>query len=192
MTTEFPVMKGSARMARGAGYFEVPLFTLLYGNLWMGSSPAEFADELEAYNYDLYDYGAYRVARGMVGRPINCRWLLKDGQPRFDAILNLYQWGEYVLPEGTEQVTLTMYDGEGVDVETVNQAVDQVCEWLDEGKTVLVHCQAGLNRSSLVSALVLQRYYGFSIAQAIEQIRERRSPTCLCNEDFENYLRSLT
>lgn len=191
MTETFPIMRGNARMARGAGYFEVPLFSHIYENLWMGSSPAQFADELEAYNYDLYDYGAYRIAQGMVGRPINCHWLMKEDTPRFDAILNLYQWGEYVVPEGVQQVTLTMWDGVGVDIETVDEAVQYVRTWLDEGKTVLVHCQAGLNRSSLVTARVLMAHYGFGAEEAIEWIRERRSPTCLCNEDFEYYLRSL-
>ena len=51
------------------------------------------------------------------------------------------------------------------------------------------HCHAGLNRSSLALAAYLHLYRGYRISEAIEQIRARRSPLCLCNALFEKTLR---
>lgn len=59
-------------------------------------------------------------------------------------------------------------------------------EWR-RGKKVLVRCQAGWNRSGLVTALVLIRE-GLPAAEAIDLIREKRSPWALCNEDFVRFL----
>jgi len=57
----------------------------------------------------------------------------------------------------------------------------------EDGPT-LVHCQAGLNRSSLVAARALV-LGGMTADDAIALIREKRSPACLCNPAFERWLR---
>ena len=54
-------------------------------------------------------------------------------------------------------------------------------------RPVLVHCQAGLNRSSLVAARALM-FEGRPAVDAIAVVRKRRSPACLCNQAFEEYL----
>ena len=56
------------------------------------------------------------------------------------------------------------------------------------GKQVLVRCQAGLNRSGLVMALVLIRE-GYSADDAIDLIRQRRGSSALCNRRFVAWLR---
>ena len=56
------------------------------------------------------------------------------------------------------------------------------------GKRVLIRCQAGWNRSSLVMALVLMRE-GWHAGHAIETMRKKRSPHVLCNLSFERWLR---
>jgi protein-tyrosine phosphatase len=53
---------------------------------------------------------------------------------------------------------------------------------------VLVHCQAGLNRSSLVVAEYLIRYEGLTGPKAVQMIRESRSQVCLCNPDFDRWV----
>lgn len=63
--------------------------------------------------------------------------------------------------------------------------------WANTSRKVLVRCQAGLNRSGLVVALVLYKH-GWDVGEAIERIREKRSPYALCNSSFERYLRSLS
>ena len=52
---------------------------------------------------------------------------------------------------------------------------------------MLVRCQAGLNRSGLVTALVLIKD-GFTPYQAIDLIRQRRTDIALFNENFANWL----
>jgi protein-tyrosine phosphatase len=58
------------------------------------------------------------------------------------------------------------------------------------GKRVLIRCQAGWNRSSLIMALVLIRD-GWPAADAIRLMRAQRSPYVLCNRDFERWLLSV-
>ena len=58
--------------------------------------------------------------------------------------------------------------------------------WLD-GAEVLIRCQAGMNRSGLVTALVLTMA-GLTPAQAITLIRRQRGESCLFNEHFVEWL----
>ena len=53
---------------------------------------------------------------------------------------------------------------------------------------VLVHCQAGLNRSALVTGLALV-LAGLTPTEAITTLR-KRSPAILCNKYFERWLLS--
>lgn len=59
-------------------------------------------------------------------------------------------------------------------------------DW-QKGKKVLIRCQAGWNRSGLIMALVLLRD-GMPARQAIDLIRETRSPHALCNKTFVQFL----
>jgi hypothetical protein len=63
-------------------------------------------------------------------------------------------------------------------------------EW-KRGKRVLTRCQAGWNRSGLVTALVLL-IDGYSAEAAINLIRVKRSKHALCNPRFEAFLRGVT
>lgn len=59
-------------------------------------------------------------------------------------------------------------------------------EW-KKGKKVLIRCQAGWNRSGLITALVLLRE-GWSAEEAIKTIRDNRSKYALKNQVFANWL----
>lgn len=109
-------------------------------------------------------------------------------------VLSLYPWERYDLDfrdEEVERVEITMYDSETQGFEQVEELADMVNKWLDDGEQVLVHCQAGLNRSSLIAARVLMKRYGWSGDETIDYIRENRSKACLCNPAFEMYLRHV-
>lgn len=54
-------------------------------------------------------------------------------------------------------------------------------------KKVLIRCQAGWNRSGLITALVLIKD-GWTPENAIALIRQKRSPHALCNREFVQYL----
>jgi len=103
-------------------------------------------------------------------------------------IVSLYPWKSYdIRHDISSALAVTMYDSN-------DQAAGQVpaiAAWVNECRKtgpVLVHCQAGLNRSSLVacSALMLN---GLTADEAIVLVREKRSPVCLCNPAFERWLR---
>lgn len=56
---------------------------------------------------------------------------------------------------------------------------------LKAGRTVLVTCQAGINRSALVAALALQLFAGMEPWISLETIRAHRFPYCLSTDCFE-------
>jgi len=66
-------------------------------------------------------------------------------------------------------------------------AARQVVQHLRDGKTVLVTCMQGWNRSGMVSAHVLRELTGAPGSQIVEHIQKRR-PNALCNPTFVQYL----
>ena len=209
----FPIMRGNAAMAVGAGFFEVPLFSQVIDGLWHGCSPAEFPDELEEWEYDFQRIPYHKlveIERAMRnGMIVDCHWLWETqvdshpvvgGRPleteirvpRFNAILNLYPWGKYRVPDGVTYQEVEMYDGHGEpDKDQIDGLALSVAMAVKVGQRVLVHCQAGLNRSSLVIVRALMLGWDMTADQAIDLVRGSRSPMCLCNDNFEQFLRSL-
>jgi predicted protein tyrosine phosphatase len=179
----YPIMKGNARMALGASYFEVPLFSQITDKLWTGCSPSEFPDELEAFGYE----PLMRYSPGIS----KCHWL---HDTEFQAIVNLYPWGQYVRPDNVlEEDYLEVEMSDSADTDDLLVRVAALSAWIvmtvdEEGKKTLVHCQAGLNRSALVAAAYLIRT-GMSVDEAIQLLRDKRSPVVLCNSYFEKWLR---
>jgi len=58
------------------------------------------------------------------------------------------------------------------------------------GQRVLIRCQAGMNRSGLIMALVLIRE-GYTADEAINLIRTKRSKHALFNGRFEKWLKEV-
>jgi hypothetical protein len=107
-------------------------------------------------------------------------------------VVSLYKWEQYRVHNGVKSfLVVEAYDAE---VYKIVQELRPLVDWtktrLALGPT-LVHCQAGLNRSGLLCALVLREHFGLSSAEAIKLLRERRSPAVLCNDSFEEYLLKL-
>jgi protein-tyrosine phosphatase len=71
--------------------------------------------------------------------------------------------------------------------------IEALADWIHKqwkaGDRVLIRCQAGLNRSSLVTALVLMKE-GMSADEAIALIRKERSVDCFSNLHFVEYLQN--
>lgn len=106
----------------------------------------------------------------------------------FKFVVSLYEWERYSIGPDTVRFEVEMYDStEDLDDVKILGLGRMVNGLLESGKT-LIHCQAGLNRSSLVAAtaLILQ---GFAPREAIDLLRERRSDAVLCNPTFEAWLR---
>lgn len=111
----------------------------------------------------------------------------------FSDIFSFYKWELYTHAEQTRYHEWTMYDSanQPVDVDAIAEAVPQIVDALNEGGNVLVHCQAGINRSNLVAAHVLHDWKGITYTEAIDLLRERRSHLVLANGLFAGYLKGL-
>ena len=104
--------------------------------------------------------------------------------------LSLYQWEDYRIDHDLrESRTVEMYD-------SVNQGLEQIPElgeWVNQRRLigpVFVHCQAGINRSSLVVAAALIGLGDVATGdEAIKLIRQQRDRACLANPAFERWVR---
>jgi len=107
----------------------------------------------------------------------------------FDSVYTLYG---YANPAGsrTKEIRLPFMDGDLSDIDVERDLWLPVSEahadW-KAGRRVLIRCQAGLNRSGLVMALVLIRE-GYSPEDAIALIRVKRGEDALFNARFVTWL----
>ena len=106
----------------------------------------------------------------------------------FDLVVTLYADAQ-PAPWGVREIRYGFPDGPLIPHDA-RQAVDLARmaheDWCN-GYRVLVRCQAGVNRSGLVSALILM-LEGYDASAAIDLLRARRSPVVLSNSSFESWL----
>lgn len=106
----------------------------------------------------------------------------------FDTVVTLYA---DALPADwfVREIRYGFYDHdtEHFDTEELFDLVRIAHSDWKRGKRVLIRCQAGWNRSGLITALVLIRE-GIHPRTAIDLQRERRNKWVLCNENFEKWL----
>jgi hypothetical protein len=74
--------------------------------------------------------------------------------------------------------------------EALVELADELVHELNHGGTLLTMCNAGRNRSGLLSALVLRSLYGLSGEAALTIVRANR-PLAVANPEFESFLRTL-
>ncbi len=106
----------------------------------------------------------------------------------FEAIVTMYAWARpadwsvqefrYGIPDAAIQ---------DIDLVRLRQAVEFGYARWKAGDRVLVRCQAGLNRSGLVTALILMKS-GHSAESAIKAIRKGRAELALFNNHYVNWL----
>jgi hypothetical protein len=121
--------------------------------------------------------------------------LFVGGNPReevpreFSFVLDLYGAGGYRWSNKTIHTRAPLYDVTDLPDLALLEAL---ASWVNTTRSLgstLVHCQAGLNRSSLVVALALIRS-GQDPGEVILKLRTARSPAVLCNKAFEAWLRT--
>ena len=106
----------------------------------------------------------------------------------FDSILTMYAWArpaDWKVQEyryGVPDARIS-----DMDLSRLRQAVNWGYKQWKKGDRVLVRCQAGLNRSGLVTALILIKN-GMSPEDAIRTIRKNRADIALFNEHYVNWL----
>ena len=106
----------------------------------------------------------------------------------FDAVVTLYSWAQPV-GWGVEEMRYGFADAsvEHFDVERLLRVSKWAFDRWDSGEQVLIRCQAGLNRSGLVTALTMM-HAGFEPTDAIRQIRQQRSEVALFNNHYVTWL----
>lgn len=111
-------------------------------------------------------------------------------------VISLYRWEKYILHDGVRtHEQITAYDSSdttdglgGMSFEQIFATAQKVADCCADGPT-LVHCQAGLNRSSLIAAVALILMGEVETgAEAVALLREKRSPAVLCNKAFEKWI----
>ena len=101
----------------------------------------------------------------------------------FDVIVTMYAWAR-PADWHVQEFRYGIYDSAiaDIDLDRLKQAVQfGYNRWLS-GDRVLVRCQAGLNRSGLVTALIMMST-GLDAETAIEQIRKNRADIALFNNN---------
>ena len=127
-----------------------------------------------------------------VGRKVFSTSVKPITKKDFDTVVTLYAWAnpcDWLVKE----IRYGYYDSpkmDTIDLDSITQLVEIAYADWKAGKKVLVRCQAGLNRSSLIMALVLMKE-GYDSNEAISLMRDKRSPLCLFNKVFEAYIRGL-
>lgn len=145
-------------------YTEPALFNEIITNLFMGGT-----DDDDVIHQPMRHYGA------RLDLP-------------FDAIVTMYAWAR-PADWNIQEFRYAVEDGSitKIDLNRLREAVDFGHNRLKNGDRLLVRCQAGLNRSGLVTALILMKE-GFSAEDAIDLIRTKRHEDALFNESFANWL----
>jgi protein-tyrosine phosphatase len=108
----------------------------------------------------------------------------------FDSVYTFYAFANPV-DWLVEEYRFGYYDSPDTDfpIGKFKKIVEMAHRDWQEGKRVLIRCQAGLNRSGIITALVLIRE-GYSAREAIDLMRAKRHSLVLFNEDFEDWLLS--
>lgn len=107
----------------------------------------------------------------------------------FGFVLSLYPWEQYELGPNTDRLQVRLFDANEMPDEDIVRSLATIVNNQRVEKKVFVHCQAGLNRSGLITATALVQA-GMSPAGAITRLRTKRDPHVLCNPVFEQYIRS--
>lgn len=154
-----------------------PLAPAYPKNLWDEILPGLFQGGTD--DYDTVDYATKRFEDPFITKA------------DFDSVFTLYQYAKPV-DWFIKEYRLAVYDADMRDFDPSDlfEMVKIAHQDWKNGKRVLIRCQAGLNRSGLVMALVLMRE-GYSAVEAITLIRQNRSEHCLFNTHFVRYLLNL-
>jgi hypothetical protein len=107
---------------------------------------------------------------------------------KFDAVITMYASAKPV-DWHVQEIRFGVYDGSmnQIDIKRLMEtAYWGYQKWLS-GDQVLIRCQAGLNRSGLITALILM-LDGLKAEDAIRLIRKNRAEIALINNQFVDWL----
>ena len=135
--------------------------------------------------YDIYDkFGGDPVTFNLNGNSIENKLFVGgiENQPdqrpnEIGAVLNIGEkpsaWVKENQPQGSNDRTVEKGEGsEGMSPEEIRAEADWVIEHLKKDKSVLVHCVAGMNRSTTITCAVLIKLEGLTAEQALQRVYE--------------------
>ncbi len=104
---------------------------------------------------------------------------------RIDRVMNLVEDGEYrpgdrelveaaLRDAGIDEQRLSLIDYGGLPAAEIENAVQEVNHWLEEGHSVYLHCRAGWQRSAAVAAGVVALRNGLELDDALELVQHRK------------------
>ncbi|HEY2637365.1 MAG TPA: dual specificity protein phosphatase family protein [Solirubrobacteraceae bacterium] len=133
------------------------------------------------------DYGYARVGDGLwVGAyPTDAGDVAEVAELGVERALNLCEDDEYRAGEreavvealaeaGIEEERVPLVDYGGLSRSTLEEAVEAVRSWLDDGEAVYLHCRAGWQRSAAVAAGVLALREDVDAEEALERLAGRK------------------
>lgn len=149
----------------GKSYGINELWTEIKPGLWVGGTHDD--DHVGAARASINSWSGFMISDEA-----------EIGPDDFDAVVTLYAWARPV-DWLVEELRWGIFDGgEAPDLDTIRDAVVWAHKRWKHDKKVLLRCQAGLSRSTFLTALVLIRD-GMDRDEAIELIRSQRSRKCL-------------
>ncbi len=107
-----------------------------------------------------------------------------------DVVVSLHVEGAPNVPEGKIHIRWPIDDGPLPDLNKLGRLATAVAGWVEDDTPVLVHCAAGINRSSLLTALATRLLTGESGYTVAEHVKDRK-PGTLINFTFGKYLAGL-
>ncbi|HLO17768.1 MAG TPA: dual specificity protein phosphatase, partial [Anaerolineales bacterium] len=97
-------------------------------------------------------------------------------RPQVDVVLNVGEepskWAKDSQTHSPDRWDNQGEGSEGMSIEVIREEAKWVIERLGKNQRVLVHCLAGMNRSSTICCAVLILLEGLSAEQALERVRE--------------------
>lgn len=107
----------------------------------------------------------------------------------FDLVVSLFTLAGHGPGPGVEHLVAEIPDGPltAEQIDAVQQVARTAAQAVAGGRTTLVRCHSGYNRSGLVVAQALVDM-GCDPTAAIHLVRQKRSRWALHNEDFRAYL----
>ncbi len=141
------------------------------GGLWIGSHPPYHGHRCEDHDRD---YGAD------LGRYFDSVALCATG---FQPPAEVYPGAEVIHAPFDDSLNPTPEE-----IKQARSCARKVCKIIRSGRSCLVTCMAGRNRSGLVSALALAEASGVHPGVAGEIVRKARGPLALTNHKFRELL----
>ena len=133
--------------------------------------------------YDIYDrFGGDPVTFKLNGKVIEDKLFVgglenqPDYRPEINAVLNLGEKPSlWVKGDSTHPNDRTVEKGEGskgMSPDEILEETNWVIDHLQKDESVLIHCVAGMNRSTTIACAVLMQLEGLTAQQALERVYE--------------------